>query len=79
MNMVDVFNLKEGDKIRYDIPDNFDENFKHLNGEIAEIVEIVHVFHPETFDAVIKPMVKNIKNGQVCALSPKLYGYITLV
>lgn len=79
--MIDIFKLKAGNKIRYDIPDDFigDEKIKQLSGKITEIVEIEHLLNPETLDTVIKPIVKDVATNEKRVISSVLYPYLTLI
>ena len=78
--MIDVFNLKIGDRLIYRIPESeMDDKIKRYDGHIVEVVDIHHVFHPETFDATLIFLVRDEVTGEERALDGKYFHYLEYV
>lgn len=77
--MVDLFNLKVGTQLRYDVPETEKNEFvRKENGTVVEVVDIEHVYDMH-WNPVIKHIVQNIETGEEFALGGEPNIYLTLV
>jgi hypothetical protein len=77
--MVDLFNLKVGAQLRYDVPETEkNELLRKKNGTVVEVVHIEHVYDMH-WNPVIKPIVQNIETDEEFALGGESNIYLTLV
>lgn len=75
--MIDVFNLKIGDRLIYHVPETEEnENLRQLDGHIVEVVDTIGVYSPITFDAVLKIVVRDKKTCEEVTLSGLSYQYL---
>ena len=75
--LLDVFNLKVGDRLIFHVPETEkNEKIRRYDGHIVEIVNIMHVFTIDTFDAVLKFIIRDETNGEERALSGDVYQYL---